>query len=512
MGLSARHVGELVDELRPLLVGAEVRAVQPLPPRDLLLVLAPADPALGEVLRLRLSADPEAARVQLQIASVKRHEGPSDPFFQQLEEELAGSRLHALEQVRSDRVVRLAFRREGEPAGELVAELTGRHANLIRLDRAARVSRVLVPPTPGKAGAARLAAGASYTLPGGRREGAPDAGPSLLESYATSPDEGRLARLAPLSARVEHALGGRTASRQEEEGRREILRRLEHRLARARALVLGLEERQRSCAAAERLRQDGELLLAHLGAIPRGASEIELPDSFQPDSPPRRIALDPGLAPRRNAEKLFARYKKLVRTAERLPEELELARETVRELEPWLERAAAEPPEELERAAIAAGFLTEPPPAPGPRAKKPEPRLPYLRFQGARGSEIRVGRNARDNDELTFRAARGNDLWLHTADSPGSHVVLRLERNAEPDPEEVLDAAHLAAHFSPLRGSTRVDVHVARQKEVKKPRKAPPGLVTLAGGKTLRLRIEPERLARLLSTRGRAPGAEADPA
>ncbi|HEX6882530.1 MAG TPA: NFACT RNA binding domain-containing protein [Planctomycetota bacterium] len=512
MGLSARHVGELVAELRALLRGAELRAVQPLPPRDLLLVLAPADPALGEVLRLRLSADPEAARLALQIAPVKRHEGPADPFFARLEEALGGSHLHELAQVQDDRVVRLAFRRDGAPCGELVAELTGRHANLVLLDRGGRVERVLVPPGAGKAAALRLASGAAYALPAGRRAGPVEPGPPLAEAFAAPPEEGRLARLAPLSARVEAALGARSEERHEEEQRRELVRRLEHRLARARALVAGLEERQRSCAAAERLRQDAELLLAHLSSIPRGAREVELPDAHQPDSPPRRIALDPGLAPRRNAEKLFARYKKLVRTAERLPEELALARSAVGEVEAWLARAADEAPAELSSAAEAAGILTAPPPPPAARARRPEPRRPYISFQGLHGGEIRVGRNARDNDELTFRCARGNDLWLHTADSPGSHVVLRLEKGAEPDPEDLLDAAHLAAHFSPLRGAPRVDVHVARQKEVKKPRKAPAGLVTLAGGKTLRLRVEPERLARLLASRGRPGTGEGAPA
>ena len=121
-----------------------------------------------------------------------------------------------------------------------------------------------------------------------------------------------------------------------------------------------------------------------------------------------------------------------------------------------------------------------------------------------------MGRSARDNDELTFRASRGNDLWLHTADTPGSHVILVVAKGAEPDPEEVLDAAHLAVHFSPKRGAGRVDVHVARRKLVSKPRRAPAGLVPLSGGKVKRVRLEPERLERRLATRGRPrPGGEA---
>jgi predicted ribosome quality control (RQC) complex YloA/Tae2 family protein len=192
-----------------------------------------------------------------------------------------------------------------------------------------------------------------------------------------------------------------------------------------------------------------------------------------------------------------------------VPEEIERTRTEQQLLCELLERAGdpGVDPDELEAEASARGLLKERQTVPQPGARRaPEPRLPYRSFRGARGSEIRVGRSARDNDELSLRRSRGNDVWLHTAEAPGSHVVLRLEREP-PDEEEVLDAAHLAVHFSPLRGAPRADVHVARCKEVKKPRRAPAGLVTLSGGKVLRVRVEPERLERLL--RG-APGAAAD--
>src|SRR5262245_39192973 len=394
MGLSARHVGELVAELVPLVRGSVVRGVQPLPPRDLLLAIRPRDPALGELLRLRFSADPEAARLHLVIAPVKRHEGPADPFFARVEEALAESEWHALEQVQADRVVRASFRRDGKPSAALVAELTGRHANLVLLDGGGRVQACLVPAAPGTGAAARLARDAVYALPPGRRAAGAEPGAPLAEVFpeATS---GRASALAPLSARVERALGTSAEERYQEELRGELVRRLERRLASARALVAGLGERRAACDEAERIRMDGELVLAHLGSIARGAAEVEVPDSFAPDSPPRRIALDPGLSPRRNAEKLFARYKKLVRTLEHLPGELALAAQEVERAEEWLARAASEPPAELEAAAIDAGVLA-PKPAPKRRPGTTAPRLSYLRFVGLKGSEIRVGRSARD--------------------------------------------------------------------------------------------------------------------
>ena len=501
MGLSAVHIGELVAELRALVLACEVRDVQPRPPRDLLLVLAGPS---GATRRLCLSADPEAARIHLWTRPLKRHEGPSDPFFARVAQVLVGSELAEFEQVRGDRVVRLSFRRDGRPAAALVGELTGRHANLVLLDGGLRVDALLVPPAKGTPAAQRLTAGAVYALPPGQRAPAPS-GPSIAEAFP-APQES--AGEAPLSARVEAALAFTAETRFVEEARRELERRLERRLASARALVAGLEERRRTAGECERVRHDGELLLAHLASIPRGADGVELPDAFTADAPARRIELDPGLSPRRNAERLFARYRKLKRTAERLPEEMARAADDVVRVRSLLARITDEAPEALEAEAIALGVLKEPAPPPE-KPGKPAPRRPYKTFRALHGSEIRVGRTAEDNDRLTFRESRGNDLWLHTADSPGSHVVLRLAPGAEPDPEEVLDAAHLAVHYSPLRGRGQADVHIARRKEVHKPRKAKPGLVTLSGGKVLRLRVEPARLARLLDAR-RTPG-DADP-
>jgi predicted ribosome quality control (RQC) complex YloA/Tae2 family protein len=156
---------------------------------------------------------------------------------------------------------------------------------------------------------------------------------------------------------------------------------------------------------------------------------------------------------------------------------------------------------------VEAGLLDPPQEADPRRRKAPAPRLPYRAFEGVRGTEIRVGRSARDNDTLSLKLCNGNDLWLHTADAPGSHVVLRTSvkargkgrgREPEADPEELLDAAHLAVHFSPLQGAEKADVHVCACKQVHKPKGAKPGLVTLSGGRILQVRMQPERLERLL--------------
>ena len=168
-------------------------------------------------------------------------------------------------------------------------------------------------------------------------------------------------------------------------------------------------------------------------------------------------------------------------------------------------------PEQTEKEAVRGGLIERRQEADSRKRKAPTVRRPFKSFTSSRGLEIRVGRTAKDNDALTLRHARGNDLWLHTADVPGSHVILRLERKVEAHPEDILDAAILATYFSPARGKDRVPVHVVFRKHVSKPKGAKPGLVTLSGGKSVTVRDDPQRLQRLLRRGNRTPSPAVDP-
>jgi len=501
--LQAAHLAELVGELLPLVQGATIVEVHAHPPRDLVLVLRRDDAPRPRF--LRVSADPEAGRVHLELRPAPAHRGPLGPFFRLATERLLDSPLRALEALPNDRIVRLVA---GARAARctLVAELTGRHANLVLLDAGGRVEAVLVTPPEAARSAARLAVGARWEPPPSRR-GPTRAAPLLAEALPEPPPPpGPRAPLeAPLSWRVEAALGRATARRLEDAARDDLVVRLEQRAKVLAARERGLATRLEQAAAAERLRQDGELLKARLGELRPGTPAVEVEDWFVEGAPRRVLRLDPALSPLENVERLFREYKKRLRAHERVPDEIERTRAEAACVAELLGRARS--PEAdvpaLEREALERGLLKERQTAPrGPRVALP--RVPYRTFRGLHGGEIRVGRTARDNDVLSIKLSRGNDVWLHTADAPGSHVVLRLVREP-PDDEEVLDAAHLAIHFSPLRDSPRVDVHVARCKQVKKPRGAPPGLVTLSGGRTVRVRVEPARLERLLATRPPQP-------
>jgi predicted ribosome quality control (RQC) complex YloA/Tae2 family protein len=499
MNLLAGHVDELCAEIEPLVRGATLRDVQGLPPRDVLIVLEgrPAEDGKSKTIRLRLSADPDAPRLHLQRARVDRHAGPVGPFFRRLAEELPGGTLHGIAPVRTDRVAIVEIR--GAPCGErraLVLELFGRRANLVLLGPGDRIVEVLVPPPEGRE-QPRLVPGQTWSPPPGRP--APP-GPTLAETLGgEAPADGS----APLSFLVESALGGQAGEARRAREARDLADRLQRRLGKARGLVLGLEARRTAVDEIDRLRLDGEILKANLHVLQRGLERVELPDPYLPGQPPRAIELDPRLSPRKNFERLFERAKKLERSRTTVESELELARRKESELAALLEEARAPEadPAAVEERAIEAGVLEPKQEAAPKKRAHPAPRLPYKSFEASRGSEIRVGRSASDNDGLTFRHAKGSDLWLHTADTPGSHVVLVLDKGSDPDSEELVDAAHLAVHFSPLRDARRARVHVARRKEVHKPRGAKAGLVQLSGGRILDVRMQPERLRRLLGSR-----------
>lgn len=485
-----------------------------LPPRDVLLVFEPPTGLEGAppVLRLRLSSHPEAARLHLQQGRTHRHDGPIGPFYERLSKELGGAELRSVEQVRGDRIALIEFR--DTPSGKrraLVLELFGRRANVLLLGPGDELVDLLVPAT-GK-GAERLAKGATWEPPGGG--GAPPGPPppALEEAFPEPQDapHGPVPDRAPLSWRVERALEPQAQAAHADDARRQLLSRAKRKLGRAKGLVAGLEQRAAAGDTAERVRQDGELLKSAMGQLQRGMESIELQDWFAEDAAPRRIELDPRRSPQENVQRYFDRFHKLERSRASVADELARAQAKVQALEELLASAEnADDPAALDADAVKQGLLDPQQQADQRKRKAPAPRLPYRVFEVAGGYEVRVGRTAKDNDDLTFRHARGNDLWLHTAESPGSHVILRKEKNQEPPQQAILEAAFLAIHFSPLKEAVRATVHVAPRKAVHKPRGAKAGLVTLSGGRILEVRMQHERAEELVrAARGRTdhPGA-----
>jgi len=247
------------------------------------------------------------------------------------------------------------------------------------------------------------------------------------------------------------------------------------------------------------LRARASLLLAHLTTIPDGAHEAIVTD-WNADPPvPIRIPIDPARGAKGEAEALFRRARKLERggtIALTRHAETEREIEKLRALRKALTDADEAGVDEIEGQAARLGAGNR-----HPTAKKGvSRRRPFRAFRGSGDRPILVGRSAADNDALTLGVARPHDHWLHARGVAGSHVVVPLDRGESCPPQLLVDAAHLAAHFSNARGEPIVDIqHVARR-YVRKPRGVAPGSVTLSHEKVLVLRVEPERLARLLGS------------
>ena len=107
------------------------------------------------------------------------------------------------------------------------------------------------------------------------------------------------------------------------------------------------------------------------------------------------------------------------------------------------------------------------------------------RYRSSDGYEVLVGRTARDNDALTFRVARPNDLWLHAGDYPGSHVIVRNSSRSDIPHRTIIEAAQLAAKFSQAGRDSKVTIHYTRRKFLTKPKGAAPGLVRMSSFKTI---------------------------
>jgi len=265
------------------------------------------------------------------------------------------------------------------------------------------------------------------------------------------------------------------------ERRQEPFERLSHELAqvlkeRLKKTERAIQEVSKDLEQAQRYedyREQGDLLMAHLAEIRKGATQIEVEDFVHGGK--KVISLDPALSPIENAKRYYERSKKLKRGVEKLAarrRELEMEREYLEELEMHLEQAESlDELKELQSELEAQGYIA---PAKGP-TRPPQPCGP--RRYNFDGFTVLVGRNGRQNDQL-IRGAHREDWWLHAKDRPGAHVIVKGDRKGTPPPEEVLmRAAQLAAYYSKGRTSSKVPVAYTRVKYLRKPKGARPGLV-----------------------------------
>ncbi|MEM7415980.1 MAG: NFACT RNA binding domain-containing protein [Gemmatimonadota bacterium] len=247
-----------------------------------------------------------------------------------------------------------------------------------------------------------------------------------------------------------------------------LLARIEEALHRAQRRVVRLTAELDGREDPAEARAVGDLILARYGEIPAGSESVTLVDF---EGRPVEVRLDPTQQPHENANRYYARASRSERAAERLPDLIRRAEE---------ERARLT---ELDRRAragdVEADEVRKALPARAEKGRKqPDgPSLPYRAFRSSGGLEIRVGRGAKHNDELTFRHSAPNDVWLHARHTAGAHVILRWPHSDNPPARDLEQAAALAAVHSKARTSGSAPVDWTRRKYVRKPRGSAPGSV-----------------------------------
>ncbi|TVR62410.1 MAG: DUF814 domain-containing protein [Gemmatimonadales bacterium] len=238
----------------------------------------------------------------------------------------------------------------------------------------------------------------------------------------------------------------------------------------------------------------GDLILARYGDLPRGVERARLRDFSGGEV---EVELDPRLPPHENADRYYREAARIERARRELPARIQAAEEAAAEWRGILDElsaGSADPARVLERLGPErAGRQSGP--ASGPS-------LPYHRFRSSGGLEIRVGRGARRNDELTFHHSSPDDIWLHTRQSPGAHVILRWSQSGNPPRRDLTEAAVLAALNSEARHAGSVPVDWTRRKYVRKPRKGAAGAVIPQRVETLFVEPDPELPDRLKDESG----------
>ncbi|MBR2304647.1 MAG: NFACT family protein [Ruminococcus sp.] len=252
------------------------------------------------------------------------------------------------------------------------------------------------------------------------------------------------------------------------------------------------------CADRDKFRVMGDLIMANLYAIEKGSGSVKLANFYEEGSPEVEIKLDKRLSPNQNAQKYYKEYKKLDTAQKMLTGLIEEGENETAYLESVydaLTRAKTEGELDEIRAELREqGYLRR-----GRQKGKPAKAAPPLRFISSDGYEIRVGRNNKQNDMLTCKQSEKNDLWLHTKEITGSHVIVSCsELGGEFPPDRTVEeAAIIAACHSSAAESSRCDVDYTFIKNVKKPNGAKPGMVIFVNNYTITVKPDRELAERL---------------
>jgi predicted ribosome quality control (RQC) complex YloA/Tae2 family protein len=246
---------------------------------------------------------------------------------------------------------------------------------------------------------------------------------------------------------------------------------------------------------AEEYQLFGELLTANMYAFQKGMKEIEVINYYEEDGASVVIPLDPLKSPSDNAQRYFSKYQKAKNSIDKVKEQIRLAEEEFSyfdSLQQQLMAASIRDIAEIREELVEEGYIRERQKKKNKHSNLGKPQLES--YQASDGTEILIGKNNKQNDYLTSKHAGRDEIWLHTKDIPGSHVVIRSKT---PDEQTIKEAAILAAYFSKARLSGSVPVDYTKVRYVKKPNGAKPGFVIYDNQQTIYVTPDEEKILAL---------------
>lgn len=545
MSFDGFFLHHMVEELRAELLNGRIQKINQ--PFDQELVLQIRSNRQSH--RLLLSAHPVFGRIQLTETTFENPAQPST-FIMVLRKYLQGAVIESIEQIENDRIVEITVSNKNEIGDDiqatLIIEIMGKHSNILLVDKYSnKVLEVIKHIGFSQNSYRTLLPGATYIAPPSTEALNPFTikDEKLFEILQTQEltaknlqslfqglgrdtaielekllTDNRLSNFrdffkqetkpcltdksfscVPFSTKIEGHFSSLSqlldvfykdkAERDRvKQQASELIRRVENELQKNRQKLKKQEKELQATENAEEFRQKGELLTTFLHQVPNDQDQVVLDNYYT--NQPITIALDKALTPNQNAQKYFKRYQKLKEAVKYLTELIEETKATIlylESVETVLNQAGLDEIAEIREELIQTGFIRRRLREKIQKRKKPEK---YLASDGK--TIILVGRNNLQNEELTFKIARKEELWFHAKDIPGSHVV--ISGNLNPSDEVKTDAAELAAYYSKGRLSNLVQVDMIEVKKLNKPTGGKPGFVTYTGQKTLRVTPDSEKI------------------
>lgn len=546
MSFDGFFLHHMVEELRRELVNGRIQKINQPFEQELVLQIR----SNRQSHRLLLSAHPVFGRIQLTQTTFENPAQPST-FIMVLRKYLQGALIESIEQVENDRIVEMTVSNKNEIGDHiqatLIIEIMGKHSNILLVDKSShKILEVIKHVGFSQNSYRTLLPGSTYIAPPSTESLNPftikneklfeilqtqettaknlqslfqglgrdtanelerilvseklstfrnffnqETKPCLTEtSFSPVPFANRVGEpFTSLSDLLDTYYKDKAERDRVKQQANELIRRVENELQKNRHKLKKQEKELLATDNAEEFRQKGELLTTFLHQVPNDQDQVILENYYT--NQPITIALDKALTPNQNAQRYFKRYQKLKEAVKYLTDLIEETKTTIlylESVETVLNQAGLEEIAEIREELIQTGFIRRRQREKIQKRKKPEQ---YLASDGK--TIIYVGRNNLQNEELTFKMARKEELWFHAKDIPGSHVV--ISGNLDPSDEIKTDAAELAAFFSQGRLSNLVQVDMIEVKKLNKPTGGKPGFVTYTGQKTLRVTPDPEKIA-----------------